>query len=57
MEKGQEVGYVYSPGTFKVLERLMAPQDGYVFTIRQNPVVQPGDSLVAVPEVLEWLEN
>ena len=57
IKKDQEVGYVYSPRTFEVLERLKAPQDGYVFTIRQNPVVQPGDSLVGVPEVLEWLEN
>jgi len=57
VKKGQEVGYVYSPRTFQVLEHLTAPQDGYVFTIRQNPIVQPGDGLVSVPQVLEWLEN
>jgi predicted deacylase len=55
--KGQDVGIIYSPRTFETLETLAAPQDGYVFSIRQNPVVQPGDGLVSAPEVMAWLDN
>jgi len=57
VKKGQEVGYIYSPRTFETLETLTAPQDGYVFTVRENPVAQPGDGLVGVPEIMEWLDN
>jgi predicted deacylase len=57
VRKGQEVGYIYSPRTFETLETLAVPQDGYVFSIRQNPVVQPGDGLVSAPEVMGWLDN
>jgi len=42
VRKGDEVGVIYSPRTFRVLERLVAPQDGYVFSVRENPVVNAG---------------
>ena len=54
---GQEVGVVYSPRTFEVLERLVAPQDGYVFSVRENPVVNVGTRVMAVPEVIEVRKN
>jgi hypothetical protein len=57
VEEGQEVGVVYSPRTFEVLERLVAPQDGYVFSVRENPVVNAGTRVMAVPAVLEVLRN
>ena len=57
VKKGDEVGVIYSPRTFRVLERLVAPQDGYVFSIRENPVVNAGDWVIAVPEIIEVLEN
>jgi len=57
VEKGEEVGVIYSPRTFEVVERLAAPQDGYVFSVRENPVVNAGDRVVAVPEIIEALEN
>ena len=57
VEKGQEIGFIYSPRTFETLETLYAPQDGYVFTIRENPVAHIGDRLIGVPEIIEWIEN
>ncbi|MFQ6053259.1 MAG: succinylglutamate desuccinylase/aspartoacylase family protein [Candidatus Bathyarchaeia archaeon] len=57
IEKGEEVGVVYSPRTFQVVERLVAPQAGYVFSVRENPVVNVGDRVLAVPEIMEVLEN
>lgn len=57
VEKDARIGFIYSPRTFETIEVLTAPQSGYVFTIRENPVAHQGDSLIAVPEVLEWLVN
>jgi predicted deacylase len=55
VREGQEVGVVYSPRTFQVLERLRAPQDGQVFSVRENPVVNAGTRVMAIPQVLEVL--
>jgi predicted deacylase len=55
--EGDRLGFIYSPRTFETIEQILAPQDGYIFTIRQNPVVHQGDSLVSVPKVMKWLEN
>ena len=55
--EGQEVGVVYSPRTFQVLERLRAPQDGQVFSVRENPVINAGTRVMAIPRVLEVLRN
>jgi predicted deacylase len=57
VKKGDRIGYIYSPRTFNTLQILEAPQSGYIFTIRENPVVHQGDALIAVPEIMEWLEN
>jgi len=57
VSKGDEVGVIYSPRNFRVVERLVAPQDGYVFSVRENPVVNAGDRVLAVPEIIEVLEN
>jgi len=57
VENGQRIGYIYSPRTFETLQVLEAPQSGYVFTIRENPVVNQGDALIAVPEIMEYIEN
>jgi len=57
VSEGQEIGIVYSPRTFEVLERLEAPQGGYVFSARENPVVNAGTRVMAVPEILEVLTN
>ncbi|RLI10791.1 hypothetical protein DRO42_00075 [Candidatus Bathyarchaeota archaeon] len=57
VREGEEVGVIYSPRTFQVVERLVAPQDGYVFSVRENPVVNAGDRVLAVPEIMRVLEN
>jgi len=57
VKEGDEVGFIYSPRTFETLEKVKSPQKGYVFMIRENPVVHPGEGLVSVPEIIEWLEN
>ncbi|MBN2335027.1 succinylglutamate desuccinylase/aspartoacylase family protein [Candidatus Bathyarchaeota archaeon] len=57
VELGQRLGFIYSPRTFETLERVESLQKGYVFYVRENPVVHQGDGLVSVPEVIEWLKN
>jgi predicted deacylase len=57
VKKEDEIGFIYSPRTFEILETLYAPQEGYVFSIRENPVVHQGDRLISVPTILEWIEN
>ena len=56
VEKGEEVGVVYSPRNFSVLERLVSPQDGYVFSVLENPVVNAGTRVMAVPEIIKTIE-
>jgi predicted deacylase len=57
VEKGDRIGYIYSPRTFETLQVLKAPQTGYVFTVRENPVAHQGDALIAVPRLLERIRN
>ena len=57
VEKSEEVGIIYSPRTFEVLERLVAPQKGHIFSVRENPVVNAGDWVVTVPEIIKVLKN
>lgn len=57
VEEGEEVGYIYSPRTFEELQSLSSPQDGYIFHIRENPVVNQGDQVIRVPEILEEIAN
>jgi predicted deacylase len=57
VKKGDPLGLLYSPRSFETLATLRSPTDGFVFSIRENPVAHAGDVLVAIPEILEWLEN
>ena len=56
VEKGDEVGVVYSPRNFSVLERLVSPQDGYVFSVLENPVVNAGTRVMAIPEIIKNID-
>lgn len=57
VKKGDRIGFIYSPRTFEVLDELKAPQDGYIFTIREDPIAHIGDALIAVPKLLERIKN
>ena len=57
VKKGERIGFIYSPRTFEVLDELKAPQDGYIFTIREDPIAHMGDALIAVPRLLERIRN
>ena len=46
VEQGQELGLVADPLTGDILERLIIPQSGLLFTLREYPVVYEG-SLIA----------
>lgn len=46
LKKGDEVGVILNPYTGKVLDSITAPEDGWLFTIREYPVVDEG-SLIA----------
>jgi predicted deacylase len=57
VKKGDTIGIIYSPRTFETIEELKAPQDGYIFTIREDPIAHAGDALIAVPKLLERIKN
>ncbi len=57
VQKGDRIGFIYSPRTFEVLDELKAPQDGFIFTIREDPIAHIGDPLIAVPKLLEKIRN
>ncbi len=57
VERGDEVGFMYSPRTFEVLETLTAHRDGYVSSIRNYPVKSAGESLMSILEILEVVKN
>jgi predicted deacylase len=57
VKKDERIGVIYSPRTFEVLDELKAPQDGYIFTIREDPVAHIGDPLISVPKLLERIKN
>ncbi len=42
----QELGYVYSPATFEIVETIRAPFDSIVVFHAENPVVNSGDTVV-----------
>lgn len=42
----QELGFIYSPATFEVIETVRAPFDSIVVFHAENPVVNAGDTLV-----------
>jgi len=55
--KGDKVGIMYSPRTFKEIETLTAHKDGYVASIRNYPVKVPRESVISILEILEVIEN
>lgn len=57
VKKGDRIGFIYSPRTFETIDELKAPQDGYVFTIREDPIAHIGDPLIAIPRLLEKIKN
>ncbi len=36
---------------------MKAPQDRYIFTIREDPIAHMSDALIAVPKLLERIRN
>ena len=46
VKKGDEIGKIVDPLASSVLDTLISPCDGFVFTIREYPVVDEG-SLIA----------
>lgn len=46
--KGEEIGAVLNPYTGEVIESIMAPEDGLLFTIREYPVVDEGSLLARI---------
>ncbi|UCH01906.1 MAG: succinylglutamate desuccinylase/aspartoacylase family protein, partial [Candidatus Bathyarchaeota archaeon] len=57
VSKGESLGYIYSPRTFEKTADVIAPQNGLVFQILENPVVVAGQPVISVPEIIEDLFN
>lgn len=48
LRKGEEVGAILNPFTGEVIESVTAPEDGWLFTIREYPVVDEGSLLARI---------
>lgn len=48
VERGQEIGMIVSPLTGEILDRVLSPIHGYLFTLRAYPVVYEGSLLARV---------
>lgn len=48
VKKGDEIGAILNPYTGDVLESILAPSDGLLFTIREYPVVDEGSLLARI---------
>ena len=57
VSEGDEVGIIYSPRTFEVVETLVAHRDGFVSSLRDYPVKVVGETVLSIHEVLEVVEN
>ncbi len=57
VEKGDEIGIIYSPRTFETLETLKAHRSGYVTSMRNYPVKSVGEPVASILEILEVKKN
>lgn len=48
VREGQEIGLIVEPLTGSVLSRVVAPVDGYLFTIRAYPIVYEGSLMARI---------
>lgn len=48
VECGQVIGEVIEPITGKMLQEFVSPKDGFVFTLREHPVIYKGDIIARV---------
>lgn len=46
--RGEEIGEILNPFTGEVIERILSPADGLLFTVREYPVVDEGSLLARI---------
>jgi hypothetical protein len=57
VEKGDKVGFIYSPRTLQVTEEIFASRGGYVSSINSYPVKSAGETLLSIDEILQVVSN
>ena len=57
VKTGDEVGILFNPRSLKEVEVLKAHRDGYVSSVRSNPVKVAGESVLTILEILETVKN
>ena len=57
LKKGDSVGKVVDPLTGTVLEDVVSPEDGLLFTIREYPVVDEGSLMARILKKSERQER
>jgi len=57
VKSGDEVGILFNPRTLKEIEKITAHKDGYISSIRENPVKVAGESLLNILDILEIIKN
>lgn len=50
IKKGTKIGKIVSPLTGDILEEIIAPKDGFLFTLREHPVVYKGAIIARICE-------
>ena len=48
MSKGDIIGKVVDAMNGKILKEIIAPDNGFLFTLREHPIVYPGDLLARI---------
>lgn len=48
VKKGEKIGRILNPYTGEILRQIVAPEDGWLFTIREYPVVDEGSLLARI---------
>lgn len=57
VEEGQVLGFIYSVKTLDVVEEIKASKRGIVRYVTEYPVINAGDRILEISEVIEVIEN
>ena len=52
IEKGTRIGKIVDPLTGEVLEEIIAPKNGFLFTLREHPIVYKGAIIARICDYL-----
>lgn len=57
VEEGQNLGFIYSIKTLEIVEEVKAHKSGIVRYVAEYPVINAGDRILEISEVIDVIEN